>query len=51
MQTLCDKGDNNLIWENLFAKLNPSLNRSFCQRPKNTNLSEDHERTRKGLRK
>ena len=36
-QTLCDKRDNNFVWNNFFAELHPSLNRSFCQDQKTLN--------------
>ena len=45
----------NLVWQawqqfcfrNFSAELHPPLNRSFCQRPENINLSEDHRKAHK----
>ena len=45
-QTLCDKCDN-VLFENVSAKLHSPLNRSFCKRPENISLSEDNHKTHK----
>ena len=46
-QTLCDKRDSNFFLLQLFPKLHSPLNRSFCKRPENLNVCEDHDKTRK----
>ena len=44
-QTLCDKRDNNFVWNNFLRKLHFPLNRSSCKRPENIDVSEDHDKT------
>ena len=43
-QTLCDKCDN-ILFEKVSAELHSPLNRSFCKRRENMNLSEDNHKT------
>ena len=46
-QTLCDKHDNNFVWNNFWHKLHFPLNGSSCKRPGNIDVSEDHDKTDK----
>ena len=48
-QTVCVKRDKifNLFLKKNFAKLRSPLNRTFCKRPENINVIEDHDKKRK----